>query len=136
MKPLNTLLSRTVRIMTFAPFRINTKPIFDYLNFLNVSKTFYLETAKFVFKSNNGLLPTTTIAKYFERGPATHHHNLRQVNNRLSVPLVLLSSFKRKSLHIRGLDIWNNIPESLKLSGSLNIFKKDFKSYVLREYND
>ena len=120
--------------MTFAPFRINTEPIFDYLNFLNVSQIFCLETGKFVFKSNKGLLPISTIANYFEREPANHRHNLRNGNNRLAVPLVLLSSYKRKSLYIRGLHMWNDIPQSLKSSDSFNIFKKNFKSYVSQEY--
>ena len=37
-KPLNSLLDRVVRIMTFAPFRINTGPIFNFLKFLNMLK--------------------------------------------------------------------------------------------------
>ena len=134
MKPLISLLNRVVRIMTFAPFRINTGPIFEFLKFMDIPQIFHLETGKFVFKSKSGLLPINEIAKYFERQSATHYHNLRHSDNRLLViPLELLSSFKRKSLHYRGIDLWNSYPESLKMSNSFKIFKKDFKSLIFQE---
>ena len=62
---LNALLNRVVRIMTFAPFGIGTKPIFDFLQILDISQIFSLETGKFMFKSKNGILPIITIANHF-----------------------------------------------------------------------
>ena len=46
LKPLHSLLNRVVRIMTFAPFRIDTKPIFDFLKILNVDQLFEFEISK------------------------------------------------------------------------------------------
>ena len=121
--------------MTFAPFRIGTKPIFDYLKFLDISQIFQMERGKFVFKSNNGLLPIDSIAQHFVRNNAAHRYNLRNGSHRLLItPIVLLSSYKQKSLYIRGNNMWGNIPEALKLSDSLNIFKRDFKAYILNEH--
>ena len=135
MKPLHSLLNRVVRIMTFAPFRIDTEPIFNFLKFPNISQIFLLETAKFVFKSKHDLLPINTIAKYFERERSSHQHNLRNRNHQVLItPLVLLSSYKKNSLHYRGMDMWRSIPDSLKLSESFNIFKKNFKLYLQDEY--
>ena len=126
LQPLNSLLNRIVRIMTFAPFRIGTGPIFDYLKFLNAGQIFRLETGKFVFKSKKDLLPISGIVKHFERPTASHHHHLR--NRRLVItPFELLSTYKKKSLYFRGTELWNTMPESLKLSESFNIFKKDYK---------
>ena len=133
-KPLHALLNRIVRIMTFAPFGIGTKPIFDFLEILDVPQVFSLETAKFVYKSKNQLLPISTLANHFERTNAVHQHNLRPRTNRLLItPFVLLSSFKKKSIHNRGMNMWDNIPEPLKLSTSFNIFKKCFKTFLLQE---
>ena len=57
-QPLDTLINRCVRIMSFAPFgHIQISPIYECLDILNVENTFNLETAKFIFKSINGLLP-------------------------------------------------------------------------------
>ena len=137
LRPLHSLLNRIVRIMTFAPFRIDTGPIFKYLEFLNISQIFLIETGKFVFKARKGILPISTIADHFVRATTTHQYNLRTSNQRLLVtPLVLLSSFKRKSLHIRGIDMWNKFPELLKLSESMNIFKRGLKLYLLEDQND
>ena len=86
-KPLHTLLNRIVRIMTFAPFGIGTKPIFDFLEILDVSQIFSLETAKFVYKSKNQMLPISTLANHFERRNAVHQHNLRPRINRLLIHL-------------------------------------------------
>ena len=131
LKPLHSLLNRIVRILTFAPFRIHTGPIFDYLKFLNVTQVFRFETGKFVFKSKNDLLPTDAIAKYFERPISNHSHNLR-CRQLPATPFVLLSSFKQKSLYFRGNDMWNSLPETLKLSDSFNIFKKDLKLFLFQ----
>ena len=131
MKPLNALLNRVVRIMTFAPFGIGTKPIFDFLKILDFPQTFSLETGKFVFKSKNDMLPISTIANHFERIRAAHSHNLRTTNH-LVTPFVLLSSFKKKSIHYRGMEMWDDIPESIKLSDSFNIFKKTFTTHILQ----
>ena len=134
LQPLHALLNRVIRIMTFAPFGIDTKPIFDFLKILDVSQTFSLETGKFVFKSKNNMLPIRTIANHFERRRAVHQHNLRTCNHHsLVTPFVLLSSFKRKSIHYRGMDMWDNIPESIKHSDSFNIFKKSFKTHLFQE---
>ena len=133
LKPLHSLLNRVVRIMTFAPFRIDTKPIFDFLKILNVDQLFDFETGKYVYKSKNNLLPIKSIANHFVRNSAQHRYNLRNRNNRpLVTPLVLLSSFKKRSVYIRGTDLWNDIPILVKSSESLSIFKKSYKSSLLQ----
>ena len=135
LKPLHSLINRIVRIMTFAPFRIGTGPIFDYLKFLNVTQIFLLETGKFVFKSKTNLLPINTIVKYFERPAVTHRHNLRNNRQSLTTPYVLLSSSKKKSLYIKGTYMWRDMPESLKLSDSFNIYKRNLKLLILQDPN-
>ena len=136
LKPLHALLNRVVRIMTFAPFGINTKPILEFLEILSISQIFSLETGKFVFKSRNSILPISTIANHFERTNANHNYNLRNRTNQYVTPLELLSSFKKKSLHIRGAHLWNNVPESIKSSDSFSIFLKCFKSFLQLEQNE
>ena len=130
---LNALLNRIVRIMTFAPFGIGTKPIFDFLKILDVSQVCSLETGKFIFKSKHGMLPISSIGNHFERTPGVHNHNLRNRTTQLVAPFVLLSTFKQKSIHIHGMNEWNEIPETIQLSESYSIFKKHYKSHLLQE---
>ena len=126
-------ISKEWGTLTFALYRINTQPIFEFLEFIDFPQILLFETGKFVFKSRNNLLPINNIATYFERGHINHHHNLRNSRFCILVPLILLSSFKRNSVRIRGLHIWNDIPDSLKSSDSFNIFKKDFKLLVFQK---
>ena len=86
-----------------------------------------------MFKSKHGMLPISTIANHFERSRAVHDHNLRNRTNNLVTPFVLLSTFKQKSIHNRGLNLWNDISEDIRSSESFNIFKKHYKSHLLHE---
>ena len=132
LKPLHALLNRVVRIMTFAPFGIGTKPIFDFLKILDGNKLFSFETGKYVFKSKNDLLPNSSIANHFVRNNRQHNHNLRSRRNRpLVTPFVLLSSLKRRSVYYRGTELWNDISVLVRSSESLSIFKKCYKSSLL-----
>ena len=131
LKPLNMLLNRVVRIMTFAPFTIDTKPIFDFLKIQDFQQLFSFETGNFIYRLKKNLLPINTLVNHFSRIPAQHNYNLRNRENRLLVtPLSLLSSFKKKSLYIRGIDLWNNIPDQIETSKSIGIFKNQHKLHL------
>ena len=83
--------------MSFAPFgHIQISPIYECLDILNVENTFNLETAKFIFKSINGLLPLSSIASHFELEPQImHNYNTRQRNSR-SNTIDFSSSYGKK----------------------------------------
>ena len=54
LKPLQILVNRALRIITFAPFgRVDLNPIYKELKLLDVKSTFYFETSKFMFKLKN-----------------------------------------------------------------------------------
>ena len=78
-QPLITMVNRAVRIMSFAPFgRIDLKSIYTEFKLLDIDQIFTLESAKFMFKKNVGLLPTK-VGEYFDcRAPPTHSYNLRK----------------------------------------------------------
>ena len=58
--------------MTFAPFgNIDVKSIYKYLNILEIPQLFTLKIGKFIYESENGLLPLDGIAKHFEVRNAT-----------------------------------------------------------------
>ena len=43
--------------MTFAPFTIDTKPIFDFLQIQDFQQLFFFETVNFTYRLKNNLLP-------------------------------------------------------------------------------
>ena len=105
LQPLIVLANRAVRIMTFAPFgNIDVKSIYKYLNILEIPQLFSLETGKFIYKSENGLLPLNGIAKHFEirNANVNHPYNLRDRGIHLQT-ISCEKSHGEKSIQHRGL---------------------------------
>ena len=141
LEPLVNLVNRAVRIMTFAPFgNIDVKSIYKYLNIPDIPQTFTLETGKFIYKSEKGLLPTHNIAKHFELRNANvvNHHYFRDrstLNHRI-IQLDTISfqkSHGEKSIQFRGSKLWKKIPVEIRDSDSFAIFKKSFKAHVIAD---
>ena len=66
LNPLQILLNKAVRIMVSAPFgHIDLNPGYEYLQILDITKIFMLETGKYHFKLVNHLLPAQ-FGNYFE----------------------------------------------------------------------
>ena len=133
--PLDTLINRCVRIMSFAPFgHIQISPIYECLDILNVENTFNLETAKFIFKSVNGLLPLSSIASHFElEAPISHNYYTRQRNSRSNI-IDFSSSYGKKSIQFRKTQALNAIPAEIRNLRSLNAFKKHYKKYLINTH--
>ena len=94
--------------------------------------TIKLETGKFMFKKLNNLLPVSNIANHFQlrHANSNHDYNLRQRSVHTS-NIDFLSSYGEKSIQFRGAKLWNSLPQEIIQSQSLNIFKKQLKSYLL-----
>ena len=120
--------------MLFAPFgRIDLEPIYSYLKILNVERVFHLETAKFMYKLKNNLIPVAVGNHFGLRNTVpTHNYNLRNRGTTPRIDTRLESS--EKSIQIRGEKLWVDLPENLKTSASLKRFKKTLKSKLLDLY--
>ena len=135
LQPLNTLVNRAVKIMSFTySDRTDLEPIFSDLKVLSLKNVFRLETAKYMYKLKNDLLPTV-IGNYFETrseycmNPAPRY-KFRKRNKTKKIDTRLKSS--EKSIQIKSEKIWSEIPESLRKKKSINSFKKHYKSVLLR----
>ena len=131
------MMNRVVRIMTFAPFgRVDLKPIYKDLQLLDVKNTFFLETSKFMFKLKNDLLPIR-FANHFESSDSSSSSQISSkysLRSRIQINRVvtrLLAS--RSSIQIRGENLWNEIPDSIKNEASLTTFKRLIKFMLLED---
>ena len=133
LKPLQTVVNKILRIMTFAPYgNINLQPIYDYLKVLNIYKIFQMESGKFLYKFyNNEIIPT--IGGFFETDPFANQHSYGLRSRSANVPTRLVKQTKssEKSLQIRGPKLWRSIPDDISSSESFSIFKRAFKEYLL-----
>ena len=130
LQPLNVLLNKAVRIITFAPFGpLDLEPLYRDLEFLTLNQSFILERGKFMYKRKNNLLPCT-IANFFQTKSQTEsRYNLRERRN--------VNQFRskldvgKKSIQNQGEILWSQLPPYLKDLESLKMFKKYYKSHLI-----
>ena len=123
--PLITLQKRCIRLITKSPFLAHTDPIFKLHKILKFTDIYKFNLAVFAFKNKN------QIESNYAR---SHNYNTRNRSE-------LLPQFERlivtsKSLHLSVPKIWNLVPTELKNLSSLNQFKKFYRQYLLRFYED
>ena len=132
LSPLQTLLHRAARIMTFAPFgRIDILPLLNYLEILDIKDIFRLETAKLIFKVKNDMIPIP-LKNYFEtRTNAAHGYNLRR-RQETAQPMIYRTSYALKTIQYKVPFIWKDIPQNIQVCETLMSFKKQLKLYLLQ----
>ena len=133
LKPLNILLNRALRCINFLGRRDKkTSQIYFEQKILKIQDMFKLELAKFCFKFHNKLLPNQLLT-VFTNLSSVHNYNTMNSN---------IIFFRNKqnnkagftTLNNLGSKLWNEIPEEIRSSKSVNIFCKNFKNYLLKDY--
>ena len=125
LRPLQNLINKALRIMTFAPFgRIELEPLYEYLKVLKVKEVFLLETGKCMYKMENNLLPVS-MGDYFQpRKQNNSGYNLRTRKNTSTAPITYRLISSERSIHYHGANLWKNIPnEIIKNKSPKNITK-------------
>ena len=93
---------------------------------------FKLELGKFCFKFDNNLL-ATAFNNYFTDLHSIHSHNTTNSTNRF-----FLNTQNNKAgyttINYLGAKLWNNIPNKIKESKTISTFTKNYKKYLLENY--
>ena len=90
-----------------------------------------LQIGLFMFKLENNLLPCL-FENFFTKSSDIHSHNLRTLNN--FRPDFAHTTTKLFSIKCSGPRNYSDIPASIKSSKTLSLFKKEYKSYLLRSW--
>ena len=131
--PLQVLVNKAIRIMTFAPFgSIDLSPVYKQLKLLELPKICQLEIGKFTYKSENDSLPTR-IGYYFEIDNSSKQHNygLRNRNANAVPRIICRKKTGEKSIQFRGSQIWSEIPAEIKACESFKKFKRIYKKHLI-----
>ena len=138
LKPLEVLVNKAIRIMSFAPLgNIDINQIYQDFNLLNLSNVHTLEVGKFMYKEKLGYLPTE-IGNYFPTSSNFTEHNYgtrvstSTVASNINISHRLKSS--EKSVQFKCYTLWSNLPDSFKCLETTNIFKKRYKKFLLSEH--
>ena len=127
LKPLLMIQKKIVRIMLFAHYKDESRPLFLTLNILNIYELNIYLIAIFMYSFFNDKLPSY-FRNYFILNEKFHSHNTRSASN-------IFIDFKRTnygkfSLKFRGAQMWNELPKDLKDSKSYTQFKRLMKIYL------
>ena len=124
------LQKRAARIILKADIMTSSKHMFTVLNWLPFDKRVDYHTCIMVYKALNKQTPEY-ISQLLVKTSDTHSLNLRSnSNDDLRIPRSYTQYFD-KSFSVCGPKLWNNLPADVKLSKTLEIFKRKLKDYML-----
>jgi len=132
MNRLFKLQKRAIRIISHSSYLAHTAPSFSCLNILNIYKLYEFQCAIFMYMCHKNVLPGSLLM-YFDVNSTVHNYETRSANN-YRLPLIRTNAFQ-KSIFFKGPKIWNEIPNDIKSSLSLNVFKKNYKHPLLGNSN-
>ncbi len=135
LKSLETLVNKAIRIMSFAPFgNFNLSQIYQDFYLLKLSNVHALELGKFIYKEKLGYLPTE-IGNYFPTSSNYTDHNYGTRVSSSTIPsnnsIAYRLKSSEKSVQFKCNSLWTELPDSLKSLENPNIFKRQYKKYLI-----
>ena len=124
------LQKRALRIITHSDYCAHTNPIFIQLQLLKLSDLHLFQLCVFMYKTKHHLLPRTCI--FNTVNSATGPYNLRKRKD-FAVTFFRTNVRKRHIINA-GPYAWEVLPDSIKCSDSLDIFKSRLFLYLLNKY--
>ena len=114
-------------MITESPFLSPSAPLFIKMSILPINETIFLETAIFMYKMFNNLLPVA-FKEFFICNNQVHTYNTRNAQNiHLPFNRTLVT---QSSIFYHGTIIWNNLPPLLKDCKTLSQFKRLLKKQL------
>ena len=124
-RPLEVAQRKCIRIIANQPHDAHSNPIFSQLKLLKFSDIYKYNIGTYMFKNlekfSSHILPNP----YSTRSGIYY----APTNQRLTLT-------KNQSLKFQGPSNWNIIPDDLKNSTSINIFKRKYKKLLLSSYSE
>ena len=126
---LSKLQKRAARIISNASFDTSSVQMFNELAWANITKRHYYNKAVLTYKAINNLTPSY-ISDLLTPVSQTLNRMLRSsTNGSLVVPRSKTAIFDR-SFSSSAPRLWNQLPEPVRKSTSLYVFKRNVKKFV------
>ena len=123
LKSLITIQKKVVRNVAVKPANYHASPLFALLNIVSFQDLFKLNSAIFMYKYKNNLLPKSFQNTFTPCNPPNRTNSFKIIKSRISFLDQFPSAYLPK--------IWNEIPSLVKNSESLNIFKKNMMDTIM-----
>ena len=128
LKKIHIIQKKVLRVVLCANRLAPSKPIFRQLQRLTIFDIHKMQVAIFMFSNLKGYTPNL-FPDYFLTNSQIHSHFTRSAA-KLRLERVR-TNLRTQSLALIGPTIWNNIPDHLKQSVSLRVFKHKLKSWLI-----
>ena len=131
---LNKLLvlqKRAVRLITHSSYRATTGPLFQRLQLLRIMEIHKFQVLVFMYQIKCNLLPISCLHY-------CHVNSASVYSTRFTSYFKLLPYRTITRLHclsVAGPRLWNSIPDSIKNSASLSLFKRELKLMFIGAYD-
>ena len=110
---------KAVRTINFLKKRDDPDPFFKSDNLLPLGESLKLSSGKLLWKAKNHLLPSPVESIFTKRNEHSFHVPHRRID------------LTQHCISYSGVQVWNKIPQKIKLSGSINSFKFSYKKVLL-----
>ena len=128
---LQTLQNRAARIVARVSYEDADHAILlRELEWLSISQMIEYDSLSLIYKIKNGHAPGHT-RQMFEGCEAIHDHNTKSVSSGNFYIKKMNTAKGQTRFAYSGAMAWNNLPESLKSSVSLDAFQRNLKKHIL-----
>ena len=132
LQKVNVIHNRIVRYLTFSLPCSTAWPLYSSLKVLPLDILIQMEWGRLMFKFQNKMLPLA-FENYFRK--PNHNHATRFASS-LNFEFVRANSSRDESmLRIIGPKAWVGVPLGIKKSPSLQVFTKDYRSFLINLKN-
>ena len=128
---LQRLQKKIIRIIYNRKWCDHTSPLFNTASLLHITDDNKLQTACFVYKALNKLLPQQ-FQKYFSYNCTFHSYFTRQTAD-IHIDYTR-TSVRQYSIKYHGAILWNSLPDELKTLKTVSTFKTHYKNILLANY--
>ena len=126
----NVYKTEFFRIITGTSYENADLPsLLKQLGLLNIRKLINLDLCVLMLKVNEGLTPRP-MCDMFQRADAVHQYGTRSATQDNFYSIKTNEQITNSAISYRGPELWNEIPRSIRDSGSLYIFKKRFREFL------
>ncbi len=123
---------KIIRLITNSNYNAHTAPIFNKLKCLKLIDLYKLNSAKFMYKAKNRMLPQTLCHMYIPN-TIVHGHNTRQQDNPHLIPT--RNNQIAKQISQKGPEIWiHYVPPIIKESRTINQLSRNLKKHFLMQH--
>ena len=133
-KPLQTCQNNIIRNLFRHKFPLlSTTELYNKQSILKIEDMYKLELGLVMFKAINTENSYEILANHIQEAGRTHQYGTRRPDH-LRLPRTRVNA-DHKGFLFQAFQHWNKIPLEIKASISVNVFKKSYKSFLLRNYN-